>query len=784
MMCHNENIQMFWLLPVTAEALAVTSRITNSETIHYSGARLTAMEGLGIAANVIAVVDLSAKVATLCFQYSTAVAGARADVTRLQNQVNQLGVALRRAKQLVEGPNSRPLAASRELADTLQECIDELRRVQDKLEPGPARKAMRRFGLRALKWPFSSKDIESVVTNLKRCEQTILLGLQIDQTSLLLSITNKVEGIPLQAAEDLSIARKPHFTVPFPADPDFVHRPAIWTWITQQYAGPTSRMALVGSKSQIAIHFAHHVHAASPEVSVFWVHGSTKARFEESYRSLADALALPRRRDPGVNIFALVRDWLQKEDVRPWLMIIDNADDVDMFFPRDEREDDTQVPVASYLPKTGNGKILVTSRSLSAAEKLTGSHKAIIGIPTMDSSEALQLFRNKLNGCVDEDAAADLVCALDFIPLAVNHAAAYINRRAPRVSIRSYLDDFRKNHERRGSLLNSDVEDLRRHESVSNSVVMTWQVTFEQVRRERPAAANLLVLMSLFHAQNIPEYLLHGYSDVALDRGESGEDDNRDFEDDLNVLRDYSLISITAAQGFFLNEEPSEENDKLGWSELLTNMSWYMLMMGEYSKAERLAQNAVKVRKAVSGEDHPDTLTSMGSLAAAYGNQGRWKEAEELEVRVMETRKRLLGDDQPDTLISMGNLASIYGDQGRWKEAEELEVRVMETRKRVLGEDHPDTLISMGNLVSTYKHQGRWKEAKELEVRVMETRKRLLGEHHPDTLRSMESLALTKGYWAGTIPIRWQQIIGPDHPDTRKSVSALESWQANLGGSA
>ncbi|RYP75597.1 hypothetical protein DL771_002297 [Monosporascus sp. 5C6A] len=672
------------------------------------------MEGLGIAANVIAVADLSAKVATLCFQYSIAVAGARGDITRLQNQVNQLGVALRRAKQLVEGPNSRPLAASGELADTLQECTDELRRVQDKLEPGTTRKAMRRFGLRALKWPFCSKDIESVVTNLKRCEQTILLGLQIDQTSLLLSITNKVEGISFQAAEDLSIARKPQFTVPFPPDPDFVHRPAVWTWITQQYAGPTSRMALVGSKSQIAIHFAHHVHAASPEVSVFWVHGSTKARFEESYWSLADALALPRRRDPGVNVFALVRDWLQKEDVGPWLMIVDNADDVDMFFPRDEREGDTQVPIASYLPKTGNGKILVTSRSLSAAEKLTGSHKAIIRIPTMDNSEALQLFRNKLNGCVDEDAAADLVRALDFIPLAVNHAAAYINRRAPRVSIRSYLDDFRKSEERRGSLLNSDVGDLRRHESVSNSVVMTWQVTFEQVRYERPAAANLLALMSLFHPQNIPEYLLHGYCDSALDCGESDEDDNKDFEDDLDVLRGYSLINITAAQGFcemhslvqfctqvwlsrfddlrrwknlflrltsshfpagnyetweqcqillphvqsVLNEQPPEENDQLGWSRLLTKVSWYMLMMGEYSKAERFARNAVKVTKGVLGEDHPDTLMSMGNLASTYADQGRWKEAEDLQVRVMETRKKVLGEDHPDTLMSMGNLAS------------------------------------------------------------------------------------------------------------------------------
>lgn len=41
---------------------------------------------------------------------------------------------------------------------------------------------MRRFGLRALKWPFSRMEMESVIANLERCEQTIMLGLQVDQT--------------------------------------------------------------------------------------------------------------------------------------------------------------------------------------------------------------------------------------------------------------------------------------------------------------------------------------------------------------------------------------------------------------------------------------------------------------------------------------------------------------------------------------------------------------------------------------------------------------------------
>uniref|UniRef100_L2FN71 TPR domain-containing protein n=1 Tax=Colletotrichum fructicola (strain Nara gc5) TaxID=1213859 RepID=L2FN71_COLFN len=136
----------------------------------------------------------------------------------------------------------------------------------------------------------------------------------------------------------------------------------------------------------MAIRFAHHLHATSPKTSVFWVHGSTRATFEESYRSIADVLAL-RRRDPDVNILALVRDWLQREDVSPWLMIIDNADNVKMLLSKDANE--TYLP---YLPKRENGKILVTSRSWDAADKLTGNSKMIFRVPTMEEAQALQLF--------------------------------------------------------------------------------------------------------------------------------------------------------------------------------------------------------------------------------------------------------------------------------------------------------------------------------------------------------------------------------------------------------
>jgi hypothetical protein len=60
-------------------------------------------------------------------------------------------------------------------------------------------------------------------------------------------------------------------------------------------------------------------------------------------------------------------------------------------------------------------------------------------------------------------------------------------------------------------------------------------------------------------------------------------------------------------------------------------------------------------------------------------------------VRVIEIRKRVLGDEHPDTLTSMGNLATTYRDQGRWKAAEELRVQAAIGMIKILGMEHPHT---------------------------------------------------------------------------------------------
>jgi hypothetical protein len=273
-------------------------------------------------------------------------------------------------------------------------------------------------------------------------------------------------------------------------------------------------------KSQIAIEYAYRVRDSAPQTSVFWVHASNTARLEQGYREIADKVDLPGRDDPSADVLRLLYEWLSDERNGRWLMILDNADDDDVFFRLDEvternmdasNDASMKRPLASFIPQTPNGSILVTSRNLAAAMNLIGVHDNVIRVEPMDEEDALALLNTRVpfSKSSESDARA-LVQALECIPLAITHAAAYIRMREPRVTISTYLKLFRESAANQADLLsNEDTRDLRRDYSIRHAVILTWQISFNQIRKTRPAATDLLALMSMFDRQGIPEHLLH-----------------------------------------------------------------------------------------------------------------------------------------------------------------------------------------------------------------------------------------------------------------------------------
>ncbi len=206
--------------------------------------------------------------------------------------------------------------------------------------------------------------------------------------------------------------------------------------------------------------------------------------------------------------------------------------------------------------------------------------------------------------------------------------------------------------------------------------------------------------------------------------------------------------------------------------------------VGRPQEALELAERVVEARKRTLGEEHPNTLRSMHSLAMIYSMAGRGQEALELVERVVEAMKRTLGEEDPDTLRSMHNLAARYGEAGRRQEELELREQVVETRKRTLGEEHPETLGSIQNLASSYRDVGRPQEALELIERVVEARKRTPGEEHPSTLGSIQNLAVyynDAGRRQEALELMeraveaWKRTLGEEHPGTVAAANTLKN---------
>jgi len=83
-----------------------------------------------------------------------------------------------------------------------------------------------------------------------------------------------------------------------------------------------------------------------------------------------------------------------------------------------------------------------------------------------------------------------LLVELTYLPLAIVQAAAYINENG--IALADYLSPLKEKEEDIIDLLSEDFEDNGRYHNVKNPVATTWLISFEQIRRRDPLAAEYL----------------------------------------------------------------------------------------------------------------------------------------------------------------------------------------------------------------------------------------------------------------------------------------------------
>ncbi|KAF3012810.1 hypothetical protein E8E14_007706 [Neopestalotiopsis sp. 37M] len=150
------------------------------------------MEALGGVASIIAVVDLSAKVLSLCSQYFKEVKNARNSIEDLQKAVTNVKTQHEKTRALLEGRMGFLLETSQELIKGHHGCKKELEDLESTLEQNintnnGSPRIMRKFGWRALKWPFDATTVQGTTEKLKGFQEDMTKGLIIDQTGLELS---------------------------------------------------------------------------------------------------------------------------------------------------------------------------------------------------------------------------------------------------------------------------------------------------------------------------------------------------------------------------------------------------------------------------------------------------------------------------------------------------------------------------------------------------------------------------------------------------------------------
>jgi NB-ARC domain len=267
--------------------------------------------------------------------------------------------------------------------------------------------------------------------------------------------------------------------IPPSADPDDCQRTAI------------EGLGGVG-KTQIALEAAFRVLRKHQDCSVFWVPAVDAATFENAYREIGRQLEIEGIDENEADVKSLVKTALS-QSADNWLLIIDNADDVELLFGTAGT-----TPLCDYLPFSRKGSILFTTRNHAAVRKLDIPKTNVISTTEMSRPEAAELLQKNFasDQICDPESMTILLDFLTDLPLAIKQASVYMDQT--RMTTSQYLKHCRESDEHLIELLSKDFEDRTRYKSIRNPIATTWLISFRHISRDNQLATQYLKFMSFF----------------------------------------------------------------------------------------------------------------------------------------------------------------------------------------------------------------------------------------------------------------------------------------------
>jgi NB-ARC domain len=331
----------------------------------------------------------------------------------------------------------------------------------------------------------------------------------------------------------------------------FVARPALHTAIKLKLhdtlESPTRRQNIVvvhglggAGKSQLVVNYVQEFR--NDYSGIFWIDVSQKESLERQYVQLyrllfdirtANDKDLPKLED----LVLFVRNWFSDRAGR-YLLVFDGADNID------NPDDSSFVDIAKFIPQAWIVDVLITTRCSSAQYF---PEAGAVEVQKMEEQEALYLLLKSSSLAPESVESSQMLQAkliveeLGFLPLAINLAGSYISI-TPRLrsDLTQYLPEY---HQRRRILLSQKPSQLIHQ--YGDSVLNTWETSFQAINRKSPTASNLLILMAFLESDDIyleffalatkenPE-LRTIFSDKSFDI--------HDIEEAFAVLTSFSLV--------------------------------------------------------------------------------------------------------------------------------------------------------------------------------------------------------------------------------------------------
>nr|POF14119.1 nephrocystin-3 [Quercus suber] len=629
--------------------------------------------------------------------------------------------------------------------------------------------------------------------------------------------------LPSETDDILGQPPPPPRYLPFPRNAQFVGRSIELEALERKLfiEQDCHSLAMVGlggiGKTQVALYFAYLVLRKYPDVAVFWIPALSAETFEQAYRGIAELLGLPITANGHGDVKELVRQHLNAWTRGRWLLIVDNADDMNVLGGGDGKDG-----FLKHLPTSDSGRIIFTTRNRAVAQALVRND--VIRLEKSSKSEGIEILRKALDNpelIDDHPATTELLVELDYLPLAITQAAAYININD--VSLSRYVQLLRSTEDDVVHLMSSEIRDSTRYEQSTNAVATTWVVSFMQIIDRDPTAAELLRYLSCIEWKAIPWTILPQIQPAAQMTSAVGTLCSYSFitrRADREMYDMHRLVHLAArvwliqrgllaetqtkAMRFLSNIFPT--NDYMNrevWREYIPHAArmrqngWegdpeirgrLCLKVGLCMYTDGRVRNAVEWLEASRdcreklAEGHPSRLASQRALAGAYEVNGQVKEAVQLLEHVVAIEARVLAEDHPDRLASQNALARAYLANGQVKKAVELLQHVVAIQAQVLTEDHPFRLVSQYALAWAYEADRQDKEAMQLLEHVVAIEARVLAEDHPDRLASQQALALayqTNGQFKEAVELLEhavtirKRVLAEEHPDRLKSQHML-----------